>query len=152
MKRSTDRILTTHVGSLPRPYELQQLLQRKDRGEPYDEQEFAKLVKDAVRDAVRRQVEVGIDIISDGEMSKTSFTNYVRQRLAGLEGVANAPFPSPPDDFPEFAAVMARYGGTGVGGAGLGGGTPGVHSEPLWEKFRAMVRGAELATKKLWGK
>jgi len=94
MKRSTDRILTTHVGSLPRPYALQQLLQRKDRGARYDEQEFARLVRDAVRDAVRRQVEVGIDIISDGEMSKTSFTNYVRQRLAGLEGVANAT-PSP---------------------------------------------------------
>jgi 5-methyltetrahydropteroyltriglutamate--homocysteine methyltransferase len=124
MKRSTDRMLTTHVGSLPRPYALQQLLQRKDRGEPYDAQEFERLVRDAIRDAVRRQVEVGIDIISDGEMSKTSFTNYVRQRLTGLEGVANAPFPGPPDDFPEFAAVIARYGGTGVGGAGLGGGTP----------------------------
>ena len=84
MKRSTDRILTTHVGSLPRPYELQQLLQRKDRGEPYDEQEFARLVRGAVRDAVRRQVEAGIDIISDGEMSKTSFLAYADERLAGF--------------------------------------------------------------------
>ena len=87
MQRSTDRILTTHVGSLPRPADLQQTLQLKDRGEPYDEAAFEARVRDAVGEAVRKQVEVGIDIVADGELSKSSFTNYVKDRLSGLEAV-----------------------------------------------------------------
>jgi 5-methyltetrahydropteroyltriglutamate--homocysteine methyltransferase len=124
MKRSTDRILTTHVGSLPRPWDLQEMLQIKDRREPYDRDALAARVREAVNEAVRKQAEVGIDIVSDGEQGKSNFTNYVRDRLSGLDGVATEPFPGPPDDFPEFAAAMQRFGGSGVGGAGLGGGLP----------------------------
>lgn len=124
MKRSTERILTTHVGSLPRPFELQQLLQVKDRREPYDKSALASMVKQAVKDAVRRQVAAGIDIVSDGELSKSSLTNYVRDRLSGLEGVAREPFPMGPDDFPDFTALSERYGGTGIPATGLGSGAP----------------------------
>jgi 5-methyltetrahydropteroyltriglutamate--homocysteine methyltransferase len=124
MKRSTDRILTTHVGSLPRPFDLQQLLQVKDRRESYDHGAMASRVKEAVRDAVRRQVEIGVDVVSDGELSKSSFTNYVRDRLSGLDGAANEPFPMGPDNFPEFTGLSRRYGGTGIPATGLGSGAP----------------------------
>ena len=67
MKRSTERILTTHVGSLARPDALIPFLRSKDRGQPYDQETYAKLVRDAVADVVRRQSEAGIDIVTDGE-------------------------------------------------------------------------------------
>jgi 5-methyltetrahydropteroyltriglutamate--homocysteine methyltransferase len=103
MKRSTDRILTTHIGSLPRPADLWNLVGAKDRGEPYDQEALAKRLKSAVTEIVRRQVEVGIDIPSDGEFSKASFTNYVRERLSGLEGINKEPYSGPPPAFPEYA-------------------------------------------------
>jgi 5-methyltetrahydropteroyltriglutamate--homocysteine methyltransferase len=103
MKRSTDRILTTHIGSLPRPADLWNLVGAKDRGEPYDQEALAKRLKSAVTDIVRRQVEVGIDIPSDGEFSKASFTNYVRERLSGLEGINKESYSGPPPAFPEYA-------------------------------------------------
>ncbi len=70
MKLSTDRILTTHVGSLPRPQPLVALLIKKDRNEPYDAAEFAALVRQAVADIVARQVKIGIDVVSDGEIEQ----------------------------------------------------------------------------------
>ena len=66
MKRSTARILTTHIGSLPRPQDLWTMLEAKDRGQPYDQDALAKRTKSAVADIVRKQVEAGIDIPSDG--------------------------------------------------------------------------------------
>jgi len=74
MKTSQDRILTTHVGSLPRPPGLKQLLVRKDQGESYDPAELDRLVRQAVIDIVRRQAETGIDIVNDGEMSKPGYS------------------------------------------------------------------------------
>src|SRR5512143_451382 len=74
MKLSTDRILTTHVGSLPRPAHLVELLMLKDRGEPYDQAELDRTVSSAVAEIVRRQAEVGIDVIDDGEMSKPGYS------------------------------------------------------------------------------
>src|SRR6202035_5953784 len=84
MKTSQDRILTTHVGSLPRPPELRQLLVRKDQGEPYDKAELDRLTRQAVIDIVRRQADVGIDIVNDGEMSKPGYSTYVADRLSGF--------------------------------------------------------------------
>ena len=86
MKTSQDRILTTHVGSLPRPPELRQMLVRKDQGEAYDKEELARLVRQAVLDIVRRQVEAGVDIVNDGEMSKPGYSTYVADRLSGFAG------------------------------------------------------------------
>ncbi len=86
MKLSTDRILTTHVGSLPRPQPLVELLIKKDRGEPYDAAEFARQVRQAVADIVARQVAIGIDVVSDGESSKVGYATYIKDRLTGFGG------------------------------------------------------------------
>ena len=85
MKRSTDRILTTHVGSLARPEALIPLLRAKDRGQPYDRESYDKLVRDAVADVVRKQTEAGIDVVADGEQGKESFYGYVVERFDGFE-------------------------------------------------------------------
>ncbi|HET9868131.1 MAG TPA: hypothetical protein VFQ06_12610, partial [Nitrospira sp.] len=76
MQRSTHRILTTHVGSLARPEALIPLLRLKERGQPYDDEAFARLMREAVADVVRKQVEAGIDIVTDGEQGKESFFGY----------------------------------------------------------------------------
>ena len=85
MKRSSDRILTSHAGSLPRPPELANLVGRAERGESIDQVALSRQVEHAVRDVVRKQAETGIDIVNDGEESKSNFTNYVRQRIAPIE-------------------------------------------------------------------
>ena len=86
MKRSTERILTTHTGSLPRPKPLAELLMRKDRGEEYDAAALAEAVRAAVKDVVRRQVAIGVDIVDDGEMSKPGYSTYIADRLTGFMG------------------------------------------------------------------
>jgi 5-methyltetrahydropteroyltriglutamate--homocysteine methyltransferase len=85
MKRSTDRIITTHVGSLARPVELLDLMKEKENDRPYDKEAYAKAVTAAVADRVAKQVENGIDVVTDGEMSKVSFLGYVKDRLGGYE-------------------------------------------------------------------
>ena len=85
MKRSTDRILTTHVGSLARPHDLLDTMKERENGRPYDAELLDRQIRDAVADRVRQQVECGIDIVTDGEMSKVSFLGYVKDRLGGFE-------------------------------------------------------------------
>jgi 5-methyltetrahydropteroyltriglutamate--homocysteine methyltransferase len=84
MKTSTDRILTTHVGSIPRPESIRALLRGRLAGQPIDEDELAARAAEAVTEVVRRQAEVGLDVVSDGEMSKTSFLAYTDERLTGF--------------------------------------------------------------------
>jgi len=84
MKTSTDRILTTHVGSIPRPESILALLRARLNGQPIDEGELAARVAEAVAAVVRKQAEVGVDVVSDGEMSKTSFLGYTDERLTGF--------------------------------------------------------------------
>jgi 5-methyltetrahydropteroyltriglutamate--homocysteine methyltransferase len=84
MKRSTERILTTHVGSLARPDALIPLLRSKERGQPYDREAYAKLVREAVADVARKQTEAGVDIVTDGEQGKASFFGYVVERFNGF--------------------------------------------------------------------
>jgi 5-methyltetrahydropteroyltriglutamate--homocysteine methyltransferase len=83
---TTDRILTTHTGSLPRPPELTRLYARRSRGEPVDPQELDVAGRKAAREAVANQVKAGIDIINNGEQQRDSFLLYVRDRLSGLGG------------------------------------------------------------------
>jgi 5-methyltetrahydropteroyltriglutamate--homocysteine methyltransferase len=85
MKRSTDRILTTHAGSLPRPPDILQMIRAKARGEPVDEKKLSVRIKEAVTEVVHKQAEVGLDVVDDGEFGKPSFVTYVRDRLGGLE-------------------------------------------------------------------
>jgi len=85
MKRSTERILTTHVGSLARPDALIPILRSMDRGQPYDRPTYARLVREAVTDIVRKQTEAGVDIVTDGEQGKASFFGYIVERFNGFE-------------------------------------------------------------------
>ena len=85
MNRSTTRILTTHAGSLPRPADLLEMLQAKEQGKPVDEAARAARLPGAVREIVAKQIELGIDIVDDGEYSKPSFVTYVNERLGGFE-------------------------------------------------------------------
>ena len=85
MKRSTDRILTTHVGSLARPRELLETMREKEHGRPYDPDTYDKQVAAAVADVVRKQADAGLDVVSDGEQGKVNFINYVVERLTGFE-------------------------------------------------------------------
>ena len=90
MMRSTDRILTTHVGSLPRPADLLAMLRARERGQAQDAQAFAARVRGAVTDVVRKQLELGVDIVDDGEMGKPGFIHYANERLAGFEPLNEA--------------------------------------------------------------
>ncbi len=118
MKRSTDRILTTHVGSLPRPDDLRALILQKQQGQAIDEAAFAARVKSAVTEVVRRQGEAGIDILADGEMGRIGFIPYVNERLAGITPSATAEGANywgqsrEYQAFPEFYAWAAGMPGT----------------------------------------
>jgi 5-methyltetrahydropteroyltriglutamate--homocysteine methyltransferase len=149
MKRSTDRILTTHVGSLPRPDDLRAMILKKQQGERVDEAAFAARVKSAVAEVVGRQAEAGIDIMADGEMGRIGFIPYVNDRLAGIE-------PSPTAEgatywgqsreyqaFPEFYAWAAQMPGT----AGQTGRTRWVCTGPVSYKGKAALQ-QDIATLK----
>jgi 5-methyltetrahydropteroyltriglutamate--homocysteine methyltransferase len=110
MKRSSDRILTTHTGSLPRPPELIELLRAKETGQPYDKDALEKRVRSAVEEVVRLQADSNVDIVSDGEMSKPGFFQYMRARLNGLEIVENEVRFNLDPDFPEYQAWRAGQG------------------------------------------
>jgi 5-methyltetrahydropteroyltriglutamate--homocysteine methyltransferase len=110
MKRS-DHILTTHTGSLPRPRPLAEMLVAKDQGQAYDAAGLAAAVRAAVLDIVRRQVETGIDIVDDGEMSKPGYSTYIADRLTGFSGHAPRKPPLDTAGYPEFNAAMVRMTG-----------------------------------------
>jgi 5-methyltetrahydropteroyltriglutamate--homocysteine methyltransferase len=108
MKRSTERILTTHTGSLPRPMDLTTMLEAMDAGTAPDPTAFEASVRRAVTEVVRRQVEAGVDIISDGEQGKVGYSTYVKHRLTGFEGQSSVPVRADWADFPEAAARQGR--------------------------------------------
>jgi 5-methyltetrahydropteroyltriglutamate--homocysteine methyltransferase len=125
MQLNTDHIQSTHVGSLARPDELREILRKRHEGEPYDEAAYHKLAAQAVEDIVAQQVAAGIDIVCDGEMSKVSYTSYVKHRIDGIgDGGQSTDKPTypqhmnPPPEFtehPDFAAWRARsFGGPGA--------------------------------------
>ena len=86
MKASQDRILTTHVGSLPRPVSVIELLLRKENGEDYDRLAFESTIKTGVADVVQSQKDIGLDLVSDGEIGKIGYSTYVKDRLTGFGG------------------------------------------------------------------
>lgn len=105
MERSTERILTTHTGSLPRPDELVTLVYAKERGEDIDNAAFADRVRQVTSAVVRQQLECGIDVINDGEVSKVGYSTYVKDRLSGFEGEAS---PLPIADLQDFVEYGKR--------------------------------------------
>jgi 5-methyltetrahydropteroyltriglutamate--homocysteine methyltransferase len=111
MKHSTERILTTHTGSLPRSDNLVRIMLAKEQRAPVDAGEFADTVRGAVTEAVRRQVATGIDIISDGEMSKIGFANYVKDRLAGFGGRSKPLVARDILDHPDLTVFRRNEGG-----------------------------------------
>ena len=108
MKRSTDRILTTHTGSLPRANDLTTLLEALDGGTVPGQAAFEARVRRAVADVVRQQVDAGVDVVNDGEQGKVGYSTYVRHRLTGFGGQAAVPTRADWADFPEAAAKSER--------------------------------------------
>ena len=107
-----DRILTTHVGSLPRGAGLAELLFAAEREEAVDRERFDQVAAAAVDETVRRQVEAGIDIVSDGEMSKISYATYIKDRISGFAGDSPRRAPADLEAFPGFLERQAKGGGT----------------------------------------
>ena len=111
MQTSTKRILTTHAGSLPRPADLLEMIMAKDDGRAVDQKTLQARVKSGVKEIVDKQLELGVDIIDDGEYSKPSFTTYANERLGGFEPDPSTPRKSPWDgtrealSFPDFYAI-----------------------------------------------
>jgi len=103
MKRSTDRFLTTHTGSLPRPEDLIRMMYAKEEGVPVDAAALSQRVAAAVDEVVRKQAAAGVDVINDGEMSKPSYATYIKDRLSGFGGTGNTFVYQDLVDFPNLA-------------------------------------------------
>lgn len=108
----TTRILTTHVGSLPRSKAVTDLVFAVERGDAVDAEAFSATIGAAVDDAVARQVAAGIDLVSDGEMSKISYATYIKDRISGFDGDSPRTPPADLEAFPGFLERQARGGGT----------------------------------------
>jgi 5-methyltetrahydropteroyltriglutamate--homocysteine methyltransferase len=119
MKRSTERILVTHAGSLARPDDLMEMLIAKNEGKPYDREVFSKRVRTAVAEVVEKQIECGIDIVNDGELGKPNFSRYTRERLSGFVERPPSPDYRPTSifdrDLIEFPEYFNRGGRAVVG-------------------------------------
>jgi len=132
MKRSTNRILTTHTGSLPRPNDLVALVEGHDQQELAQDAHFEQRVKEAVRDIVHQQIDAHVDIVNDGEASKVGYATYITERLTGFEGGNRAARPQvEAATFPDF------YQQRVVGAAGL---QRPVCSGPITWRGDAQVR------------
>ena len=108
MRRSTDRILITHTGSLPRSANLAEQLRAKEAGERLDLSALDSLIAQSVEEVVTRQCAVGVDVINDGEQGKVAYSTYAKDRLSGLED-RDRPRPAiVVEDFPEYTQRLAR--------------------------------------------
>jgi methionine synthase II (cobalamin-independent) len=176
MLHSTDRIRTTHVGSLARPPELLDLMQAAAQGRPVDAAELAEAERQAVTDVVGRQRAAGLDMISDGEQTKTGFYAYIGQRLSGFEPRARAPAARPgaavlmpgvishatsivehpeviADRIVRFAELVGRENVVASADCGFSSQAtyrPEIHPTIVWAKFEALAEGARRATARLW--
>ncbi len=111
MKTSQDRILTTHVGSLPRSQEVTDVVFGRENGVAMDEAQAEAVITEAVAEVVRRQVEAGVDVVSDGEMSKISYATYIKDRLTGFDGDTPR---EPGQDLVDFPRILKRLADTGA--------------------------------------
>src|SRR3982074_2346589 len=137
---SVDHILTTHVGSLPRPRDLLDLMKAKLSGAAYDKGAYDARVKSAVAACVKRQVETGIDIVSDGEQSKSGFFSYVRERLEGFEARPHQTrqlFAAEVAAFPEY---YKKYFREAMMGGAIAPGVPLVCTGPVKYRGEAALK------------
>ena len=108
MQRSTERILTTHVGSLPRNRELNDFLLQKEYDEPYDESRFTAVLGDALDHAIKMQADTGIDICGDGELPRIGFSIYAKDRMSGFDGVSKRNRTSDLINYPQYAEMFDK--------------------------------------------
>jgi 5-methyltetrahydropteroyltriglutamate--homocysteine methyltransferase len=106
MRRSNERILTTHTGSLPRPDDLVAMLAAREEGQPVDARALRARIRDATVEVVAKQVRAEVDVVSDGEMGKSSYATYVKDRLDGFGGEGEPPRPADLAEFPAYAARL----------------------------------------------
>src|SRR5580765_4915231 len=109
MKTSTTRILTTHVGSLPRPHDLIQLLLESQARPETDRAALDASTQRAVADVVQRQARSGVDVINDGEQGRVDYTVYLKDRLTGFDGQSTPPLGTGDEEFPELAAILRQF-------------------------------------------
>ena len=121
MHRSSERILTTHTGSLPRPRELTQLYALRARGQAADAKEIDRAGREAVRAVVRKQQAVGIDVGNNGEQQRDSFFLYLKARLSGLGGSWERPSRADVERYPEFKRMWAEQHASRTQVSSLGG-------------------------------
>jgi 5-methyltetrahydropteroyltriglutamate--homocysteine methyltransferase len=126
-----DRILTTHVGSLPRPRELLDMMKARLSGAPYDRAAYDAKVREAVFEIVARQVECGVDIVTDGEQSKPGFFTYVRERLGGFEPRPALKVPFYEAEVSAFPEYYKDYFARAMGGGGVAPIVPVVCTGPV---------------------
>ncbi len=119
MKRSTERILVTHAGSLARPKDLMEMLLARNDGKPYDREALPERLCSAVAEVAQKQIECGVDIVNDGELGKSNFSRYARERLSGFVERPAGPDFKPTSifgrDMIEFPDYFNRGGRTSIG-------------------------------------
>ena len=154
MKHSTERILTTHCGSLPRPKDLLDLMKARAGGETVDADTYGARVRGAVADIVRQQVQSGVDVVTDGEQSKTSFSAYVNERLTGFEPKADTrrtSFIAEMEAFPEY---YEQYFGQRMQGGRVVPMAPVVCTGPISyrgeEALRPLFQRSECYERRYW--
>ena len=109
MRRSTDRILTTHTGSLPRPKDLLGFLRDREEGRPIAEATLRERTRSAVLDVVKKQRETGLFVVNDGEQGRADYTIYVKDRLTGFAGESSS-WPNPDAaEFPEWTEMARQF-------------------------------------------
>lgn len=134
MKRSTERILTTHTGSLPRPGQLLVQLRARTRGKTVDEDAFHNQLRAAVAEVVRKQVETGIDSVNDGEQGKPDYSTYIKDRLTGFGGEPVSLAPTRDQlDFPDYSEALPTLPGGRPSG-------PPCNGPVAWKDFAAVQR------------
>ena len=139
MVRSVERILTTHVGSLPRPHDLLDLMKAKFAGEPVDAAAYDARVREAVAESVRQQAESGIDIVADGEQSKPGFFTYIRERLSGFEPRPGLNVPFFEAEVQAFPDYYKEYFARAMGGGAVAPMVPMVCTGPVTYRGEAAL-------------
>jgi 5-methyltetrahydropteroyltriglutamate--homocysteine methyltransferase len=144
MKRSTDRILTTHTGSLPRTRKVVELLLAEQHNRGARKVELAAAVGEAIAHVVEKQIECGIDVINDGEQGRTDYTVHVLDRLAGFAGESTPPLGTGDAEFPELAQLLKQFASPFQY-------RPACTGEVTWKDFAAAQADIELAKRAMSG-